>query len=123
MRMKMNNGEHKGRRREKAMGFGEQWRSVSCDRKECTHPKVRAINPPGDFNQKVPGYLMTYRNINCRFYSDCLTLAARANTKEMHCRHCMLEDDNSCEMNWEDLAGLMRLYQYILGNKGILEGV
>ena len=50
------------------------------------------------------------RNINCRYYSECLDAAAKKNNKELPCKKCMFYNDNSYKMNISDLFGLLRLF-------------
>ena len=54
------------------------------------------------------------RNINCKFYIECLDTAAKANDRELECEKCMFRSDNTYKMNNADFSGLLRLYFTIL---------
>jgi len=57
------------------------------------------------------------RNINCKFYLECLDTAAKANDRELECDNCMFRSDNTYKMNNADYSGLLKLYFTILSEK------
>ena len=58
------------------------------------------------------------RNINCKFYLECLDTAAKANDRELECDKCMFRSDNTYKMNNADYSGLLKLYFAILSERG-----
>jgi hypothetical protein len=58
------------------------------------------------------------RNINCKFYIECLDTAAKANAKELECTRCLFRSDKSYKMNNADYSGLLELYLTILSERG-----
>ena len=50
------------------------------------------------------------RNIDCRYYTNCLDAAARVNAPELSCEKCSLCYDNTYKMDEEDFTNLLKFY-------------
>jgi len=55
------------------------------------------------------------RNVDCKHYLACLEAAALANARDLGCKNCPSQMDNTYKMTIQDFIGLMRLYYEISG--------
>jgi hypothetical protein len=80
-------------------------------------PEKHSYEKVGSLNQitvfKSFGKEERKRNIDCRYYLECLDDAARKNVMNLGCKNCYYKDDASYTINETDYHRLLKLFYTI----------